>query len=374
VHISICTKSRFDVPQAGLFAGILTAFLIESRKGLQEDPQSALLKAILATLRDGPNASTSPFSQSRLSLHVNGLWFASLTFTLIGALAGVLAKGWLAKYAPASPGMSSSDACERHLRAIGAYKWRFSAVINGIPFLIQLALFLFFPGLVLFVLDNSSGIGYTILLLVVFTAAMYILGTVLPWFSPGCPFQTTMSDFIPGIAGNARYKQDRTSSYRIGVSFSSQPLSFWDTLADLRRKPEQPELEVTILSWIIANSTVDDTVEEAVRVVAGMPSRQLDKWGDAMAKSGAVSVLCERFTRCFKISPGLHVTADHVNQVEAYLYALRSVAKKDPKSCLELLGMGKLLHRWDNLQPCLRSLAFCVRTETLLALNEDDHL
>jgi Family of unknown function (DUF6535) len=167
------------VLQAGLFAGIQTAFLIETRKGLQLDPQSMLLQAILFALQNDSNPTT-------LSLHVNYLWFTSLTFTLIGALAGVLAKGWLAKYAPASPGVSAIDACERHLRAVGAQKWHFSAVINGIPLLIQISLFLFFPGLVLFILDNSSGIGYTILLLIVFTAAIYILGTVLPWFSPGC--------------------------------------------------------------------------------------------------------------------------------------------------------------------------------------------
>jgi Family of unknown function (DUF6535) len=370
VHFSTSTISKSDVLQAGLFAGIQTAFLIESRKGLQPDPQSMLLQAILFTLQNDSNATTSSFNPTRLFLHVNYLWFTSLTFTLIGALAGVLAKGWLAKYAPASPGVSASDACERHLRAIGAQKWHFSAVINGIPFLIQISLFLFFPGLVLFILDNSSGIGYTILLLIVFTAAIYILGTVLPWFSPGCPFQTTMSDFIPGMARIARYKQDRTSSYKIGMSESRQPLSFWGSLADLRRKPEETELKVIILSWVVENSTVDDNIEEAVKAIAGIPLAQFDALRDAMGRSGAVSVLCDRISRCLKFSPGLTMTAATINQVEAYLYALFPIVDQD--SCLKLLGPGGPLHRWDNLPPCLQSLAFCVRTEILLAAKTDD--
>jgi Family of unknown function (DUF6535) len=360
------------VPQAGLFAGILTAFLIESGKGLQVDPQSALLQEILSTLRSDAKGPTSSFTPSTLSLHVNFLWFTSLTITLIGALAGVLAKGWLAKYAPASPGVSSSDACERHLRAMGAYKWHFSEVINGIPFLIQLSLFLFFSGLILFVLDNSSGIGYTILVLVVFTAVIYLLGTVLPWFSPGCPLQTTMSDFIPGMVGNARYKKDRAFSYWVGKSNASHPWSFWDALANLRHKPDQKELEVTILSWIIANSTVEANIEEAVRAIAGIPSTHLDALRDAMAMSGAVRVLCGRFSQCFKLSPGLTMTGEDVNLVEAYLYALLPVTDKEP--CLKLLGPGGPLHCWDSLQPSLQSLAFCVRSEILLGAGKDDHV
>jgi Family of unknown function (DUF6535) len=363
-------RSKSDVLQAGLFAGIQTAFLIESRKDLKLDPQSMLLQAILSTLQNDSTASTPSFNPTTLSLHVNYLWFTSLTFTLIGALTGVLAKGWLAKYAPASPGVSATDACERHLRAVGAQTWHFGAVINGIPFLIQISLFLFFPGLVLFILDNRKGIGYTILLLIIFTAAIYILGTLLPWFSPGCPFQTTLSDFIPGMARNARYKQDRASSYRIGKSKSSQRLSVRGALADLLHKPEQTQLEVTILSWVIKNSTVDDNIEEAVKAVAGMPSIHYNALRDAMTQCGAVSVLCDRICRSFKFSPGLAMTAANVNQVEAYLYALLPVADQD--SCLELLRPEGPLHRWGNLPPCLQSLAFCVRTEILLAMNRDD--
>jgi Family of unknown function (DUF6535) len=358
------------VLQAGLFAAVQTAFLIESRKVLQLDPQSMLLQAILSTLQNDSTASMLSFDPTNSSLCVNYLWFTSLTFTLIGALAGVLAKGWLAKYAPASPGVSASDACERHLRAVGAQKWRFSAVINGIPFLIQISLFLFFPGLVLFILDNSSGIGYTILLLIVFTAALYIVGTVLPWFSPGCPFQTTMSDFIPGMARIARYKQDRTSSYRTRMSESSQPSSLRGFLKDLRHKPGQTELEVTILSWIMKNSTIDDNIEEAIKAISGIPSTHFNALRDAMSKSGAVSVLCDRISRCLKFSPGLTMTAATINQVEACLYALFPIVDQD--SCLKLLGPGGPLHRWDNLPPCLQSLAFCVRTEILLAAGKDD--
>ncbi|KAF8517051.1 hypothetical protein BU17DRAFT_26084, partial [Hysterangium stoloniferum] len=175
---------------AGLFGGILTAFLIESRKDLQVDP----LQEILHTLQNQFAATTSPsFEVSRSSLIVNYLWFGSLGLTLFSALCAVLAREWLAKYIPVSPGSRSSDACERLLRVKRAQQWRLESVVTGIPLLIQLALFLFSAGLVLFTWDSSVALGVVMLFLTGCGIALYILGTLFPLFSPACPFQTTMS-------------------------------------------------------------------------------------------------------------------------------------------------------------------------------------
>jgi hypothetical protein len=94
-----------------LFGAILTAFLIESRKDLTQDP-------LLLAIRQLP--TTEPFRPETSSVFVNAAWFCSLGLTLFSALAAVLAKGWLAKYTPATPGIRSYDACERHLRYLRA--------------------------------------------------------------------------------------------------------------------------------------------------------------------------------------------------------------------------------------------------------------
>ncbi|KAF8513258.1 hypothetical protein BU17DRAFT_53375, partial [Hysterangium stoloniferum] len=175
---------------AGLFGAILTAFLIESRKDLQVDP----LQEILQTLQQRLTATTSPpFKVSKSSLIVNYLWFSSLALTLISALCAVLAREWLTKYIPASPASHSSDACERLLRFIRAEQWRLEAIVTGIPVFIQLALFLFFPGLVLFTWHSSVGLGVVILVLTTFAVALYVLGTIFPLLSPACPIETTIS-------------------------------------------------------------------------------------------------------------------------------------------------------------------------------------
>ena len=192
-----------------MFGAILTAFLIKSRKGLTQDP-------LILAIRQLP--TTEPFWPETSSVFINAAWFCSLGLTLFSALAAVLAKGWLAKYTSATPGICSYDACERHLRYLRAQQWRLGMIVDGIPFLIQIALFLFAVGLVVFILGDNFGIGISLLVLTVLATALYVFCTLLPWFSPACPFQTTMSDFIPGVAMNSRYSDKKYLSIRKPLS------------------------------------------------------------------------------------------------------------------------------------------------------------
>ncbi|KAJ7920522.1 hypothetical protein B0H13DRAFT_1453678, partial [Mycena leptocephala] len=158
---------------AGLFGAILTAFLIESRKDLKADPLQQILQAL------SNDSASEPFRPSTPSLVVNAVWFSSLGLTLISALAAVLAKGWLAQYTPATPGIRSNDACERHLRYLRSREWPLAAVVGGIPLIIQLALLLFAAGLVVFIADDNLGISFALLAMTVLTVCLYFLGTIL---------------------------------------------------------------------------------------------------------------------------------------------------------------------------------------------------
>jgi hypothetical protein len=48
--------------------------------------------------------------------------------------------------------------------------------------------------------------------------------------------------------------------------------AFQQLVSSIHHKPESTELEATILSWIIANSTMDKNIEEAIKAIAGMLS------------------------------------------------------------------------------------------------------
>ena len=184
-------------------AAILTAFLIESHKDLTQDP-------LLLAIHQLP--TTELFQPETSSMFVNAAWFCSLDLTLFSALTAVLAKGWLTKYTPATSGICSYNACERHLCYLRAQQWHLRMIVGGIPFLIQIALFLFTVGLVVFILGDNFWIGMSLLVLTVLGMVLYVFCTLLPWFSLACPFQMTMSDFIPGMAMNSWYSDKKDLS------------------------------------------------------------------------------------------------------------------------------------------------------------------
>jgi Family of unknown function (DUF6535) len=367
-----------------LFAGILTAFLVESRKDLTEDPQEHLLKEIVNILRNTTDSST--FQPDPSSLNVNGLWFTSLTLTLISALGGVLAKGWLAKYNPASNREQSSDACERHLRAVRARQWRLEPFITGIPLLIQVSLFLFFAGLIIQILDNDVRIWSVVVILVGLVGLMYFIGTCLPWFSPACPFQTPFSDLLAGGTARGRYRDDTTAHRPWKMpsgSWKKRLLALIDVpykfLEEVHRKPEQLVLQAQILSWVVMNSTKETTIEEAIRAVAG--SKQTKELQDALIESRVRDSLYQRFEDCLHVTPGLPKTTNNGPKLEGLLYALLRIEQSlridegpsDNYTLSSLLDEGRPLRRWDDFEPYLQALVFSLRVHMFVNYDRDDH-
>jgi Family of unknown function (DUF6535) len=289
----------------------------------------------------------------------------------------VLAKGWLAKYSPTTPGIRSYDACERHLRYLRAQQWGLGMIVGGIPFLIQIALFLFAVGLVVFILDDNFGIGMSLLVLTVLGTVLYAFCTLLPWFSPACPFQTTMSDFIPGIARKSRYSDKINVPIR--KRFSQQWKGFTEFLKEAHRKPEQLEIEADILGWLLTKSTTEEALEEAVKAVAGANSNAYIP--DALDKYGASSVLSERLARCLKITSGLPITVVDEIRAEAYLHALLRIAESSSradKNRILLIGnsvqLRKPLYRWEDYTDYLQPIAFAVRTKIMVATGSEDSI
>ncbi|KAF8598459.1 hypothetical protein BDV93DRAFT_423609, partial [Ceratobasidium sp. AG-I] len=100
---------------AALFSGILTAFLIESKNLLQQDPSDAATALLLLIaqsqqrIEQGSPQPTLPpiqlpiFSASMSARWVNGLWFLALALSLSAALVAMLAKEWLAAYSMSRP-------------------------------------------------------------------------------------------------------------------------------------------------------------------------------------------------------------------------------------------------------------------------------
>ncbi|KDR66592.1 hypothetical protein GALMADRAFT_106286, partial [Galerina marginata CBS 339.88] len=180
---------------AGLFSAVITAFVIESYKTLQPDPNNAIVDLLshIASRLDNPLNDVSPiasaasFSPSSSSIRVNILWFLSLILSLTTVLVGIITLQWLREY-QSYPGLTPKQSLAVfRMRSEGMEKWYVWKIFTALPLLLQTALALFLVGVVdfLLTLDNkvaisvSVVIGLTLLFLAATTALPMLQGLYL---------------------------------------------------------------------------------------------------------------------------------------------------------------------------------------------------
>ncbi|KAG8926296.1 hypothetical protein FRC01_009048, partial [Tulasnella sp. 417] len=140
------------VKQAGLFAGVNSAFLAITLPLMLADPAddtNALLaqnNAILIQLVSGRNDSallettlpSKSFAPSGAVLSVNVLFALSLAFAIIASFLAVLGRQWLVYYRKRSGGGPDGQRWEQLKRFLGAERWGLELILDDIlPSLLQ---------------------------------------------------------------------------------------------------------------------------------------------------------------------------------------------------------------------------------------------
>ena len=194
-----------------MFATILAAFAVESSKGFEDNPQRQEISR-----NESSTFVSFPFHPSNSSSY---LWLISSVLALFDVLWAGLAKGWIDTYQPASMGKSSSDACQRHLRAslqLAHASGIWMAFLLLFPWSSKLPLLFTSLGwLPTFSVRKGLVIGTMVLILTALTIFLYVAATVLSWFSPTSPYRTPLSTFLPSANGRAWHKQSIHSSYML---------------------------------------------------------------------------------------------------------------------------------------------------------------
>ncbi|KAK7047590.1 hypothetical protein VNI00_006358 [Paramarasmius palmivorus] len=175
---------------AGLFSAVVTAFLIEAYQKLEEDPADktvALLEKLISFQQ--PNASQtaaissdpSPFAPDVSTIRITCFWLLSLIFSLTSALFGLLCKQWIREYQREPPTRSPAEALAlRQLRRDSFEKWNVPAFLAALPILLEIALILFFVG-ILDLLWGLHHIPFIVSLVAVgLSAGLYFITTLLP--------------------------------------------------------------------------------------------------------------------------------------------------------------------------------------------------
>ncbi|KAI0054493.1 hypothetical protein BV25DRAFT_1816980, partial [Artomyces pyxidatus] len=182
----------------GLFSATVAAFIIESYKSLQPDSGDTtvlLLSQIsqqLAAAANGtrlslpsPGPDSAPFHAASSSLRVNILWFISLILSLSCALIATLMQQWARRYlqgwarrylqgvqGPATPHRRGPIHAYLHM---GLQTFRMASMIEALPALLHISVFLFFAGLVDFIFQINTTVAWAALAFVIFVAAAYLL-------------------------------------------------------------------------------------------------------------------------------------------------------------------------------------------------------
>jgi len=175
--------------KAGLFSAVVTAFVVESYKTLQPDPEDTivLLLSRIADRLDNVSANaaiarTNTFAPDSASIRINAFWLVSLILSLTTVLVGIIALQWLREH-QAYPDLNPKQMfAVFQMRSEGIQKWYVREVFTALPLLLQAALILFFAGMVDFSLELGMKVSTPVIVIIAFTLVFLLVTTILPTF------------------------------------------------------------------------------------------------------------------------------------------------------------------------------------------------
>ncbi|KIM32062.1 hypothetical protein M408DRAFT_213117 [Serendipita vermifera MAFF 305830] len=193
---------------AAIFAAVLTAFIIDSKKLLQEDPTSVMAEVMIFYTNSLANGTHHPYTQPNFeapfsAVVVNCLFFASLSASLIAALASVIALQWVADYDSAITrgGSSPEDrAKRRQFRYGGVVQWKMNEIIAALPLLLYASVILFFAGLIVWMYVVHPTVGFVVAGGTAVAIIFYTTTTLLAAVYVSAPFKTPLSRGIYALS------------------------------------------------------------------------------------------------------------------------------------------------------------------------------
>lgn len=193
----------------GLFSATVAAFIIESYKKLSVDSGDqtvvllSQLSQQLAAISNGtpllppPPLNTSPSNLNSI-IRVNILWLLSFALSITCALMATLIQQWSRQYMELSQRRSAPHdrARVRTYLFTGVQKFGMRRAVETIPLLLHISVFLFFAGLVEFLIFINETVAWTFFGYTVCFALAYAVMTILPNFFLMCPYRTPFSGLL----------------------------------------------------------------------------------------------------------------------------------------------------------------------------------
>ncbi|KAJ3507387.1 hypothetical protein NLJ89_g6335 [Agrocybe chaxingu] len=214
---------------AALFSGVVTSFLLEAYRRLEPD-QNEIVVALLArlVLQSGSPPDVTlpspipplPFKPTSPSVRVSIFWTISVVLALGASLIGIVSLQWLREHRTYPEEWSMEEKFTvLQMRTRMLKEWRISAVFVSLPFIIMLALMLFFLGLVDFLisLEIASITVSTIIFIAPFILFL-IFTTVVPTF-PTLTYGSQRDPSRTKVPVPSPFKSPQAKMFRLAFHF-----------------------------------------------------------------------------------------------------------------------------------------------------------
>ncbi|KAG8912526.1 hypothetical protein FRC01_005062 [Tulasnella sp. 417] len=311
---------RLDDVQAGLFAGVNTAFLALTIPLLSADPSddtNALLaqnNAILLQLAMGRNDSlptdsalpSGEFSPSHDIFLVNALFALSLAFAIISSFLAVLGRQWLVYYRKRSGGGPDRQRWEQLKRFLGAKRWHLELILDDVlPFLLQIGLIIFCISLIIYLHHLSPSISIIVGVPLYIGLAIFLTSALCTLWDRFCPFHSPLSHFLAwGVQSSPAIFRSVSRTILSWLKPLRRKSVVWAQLQRLmstigREEEKMESLQIIALQRTICTSDDPTTLLYATSNILAItdPARLWLLWVDSGFR--------ERFFVQFKNSPRL---------------------------------------------------------------------
>ncbi|KAJ7670687.1 hypothetical protein DFH06DRAFT_140515 [Mycena polygramma] len=282
---------------AGLFSAVDSAFIIQIQPDIQ------------------------PHGTALVILVAQNLLYVSLFSTLLAALLAVLGKQWLMYYMAAGErGTIEARGLERQRKFDGLRKWKFDAVMQMFPLLLQIGLFLFSAALSIYLWKIHLSLALIVLSFTSIGSITYTTLLISAITSPDSPFQTPLAPLVAQLHPRTLWvnsitvlqqvitglhtlvQSAYTKAQHVCVAHHLLPffknnapleMSKQPSLETIFKKFPVPSPEVPAVSWVLETSTDPRTVAAAAEMVIDL------QWPGGMDVRPQLSKLRDGILSCF---------------------------------------------------------------------------
>ena len=324
-----------------------------------------LANGTLASRASNPLLPQSSWQPPTSAVWVNALWFLSLVISLFCALLATLQQRWARLYLQLTQPQRAihKRALIRSFFAEGVSRFHLPIIVEAIPALLHISVFLFLAGLVISLFNIHHTIGYVVLAASVACAVVYAAITVLPAIYHDSPYTSPFSAPVWYVSRKTILALLKAVDHI--ANFVKKHTSLGGTGAVLPLSSKEPPGNASGLKERLSRDMTRAANHVALRPDKGVVARALGWTLDRMDEEGELVQFAAGipgFFRSTEVKDAVSILEEAPNCSKSHSGLYRHITNLLIRSALPgLLPDSKLLSksvRKERIKICLEALYF----------------